>query len=62
MNLADLEGPLSAHVPVVMNQHPPTVKPMGVELNATSKSTIMLSFDFPKGLDKMEIDMCHATG
>ena len=62
VNLAGLEGPLSAHVPVVMNQHPPTVKPMGVELNATSKSTIILSFDFPKGLDKMEIDMCHVTG
>ncbi len=64
VNLAGLEGPLSAriHIPVVMNQHPPTVEHMGVKLNATSKSTIMLSFDYPKGYNKMGIDMCHVTG
>ena len=61
-NRAGQQGPKSTHVPVIMNQHPPTVKPSAVKLNALSKSTVQLSFDYPKGFRTMGIAECHVTG
>ena len=62
VNEANQPGGRSNPEPVRMNQHPPTVQPTGITVNATSKTSVRLTIDHPEKYDEMGISNCRIIG
>ena len=63
VNKADQEGQKSSYVLILMNQCPPNIKPMGLKvLTVSSRTSLVLSVDYPENFDDMAISKCKIYG
>lgn len=63
VNKAREEGSKSDHMVVLMNQHPPNVKPTGVKVAAaSSRTSVLFCVDRPVNYNDMEIIKCKIHG
>lgn len=63
VNKAGEEGLKSRQVAVLMNKHPPDVKPTGVKVATVSlRTSVVLSVDHPNHCDDMGITNCKIHG